>query len=126
MKKKLNRTKYLFVAASSLIAASAFPSYALADSLVTASSPGGLVIVNEANGNIWHCTPLISGSSFDPLGQCARIGLISTTSLSGNARINMGTNTTAFVTNSQTAVVVQCSLMASSSGTPLGKCKRIL
>ena len=80
----------------------------------------GAVIVNQLNGNITLCSDVVLSNGY-PIGQCVFLGKISTTSLSGNAQVNVA-GSVAFITNLATGIMVECSLAINASGIPFGFC----
>ena len=106
---------------TSFCASVAFSGIAFSAPFVVVITDGGEVLVNLANGNINYCAAL-TYTNGTPYGQCVRIGVISTASLSGNVQI-LAKGAVAFITNSATGLVVECSLMNSANnGTPYGTC----
>jgi len=103
---------------------------AAATPLVQATGPDGTVILNTQSGNITACasaTELLllnypPYQEITPIGNCAKIGAISTASLSGNGFVSASYSTAynnvvngsplvygvAFVGNLETGVVLEC------------------
>ncbi|HEY2495468.1 MAG TPA: beta-propeller fold lactonase family protein [Candidatus Angelobacter sp.] len=87
------------------------------------STVNGVAIVDQHSGTITHCTAVVGSTGVTPLGQCAKLG---------SAPFSIGSNfplasaqTSAFVINSLTGAVVQCSMTENGQGTPIGECSEI-
>jgi hypothetical protein len=106
------------------------PSQQSASYLKRGVSPVGLVLLSEHTGIIYACAATTSasalasppGDAIHPIGKCAEIGAIPTTTLSGNGFVSMSFNGTfnigtigvgipygvAFVGNLATGYIAQC------------------
>lgn len=129
MSKQIVRKEPLAWAVSiALVLSVIFPVQANA-AYITASNTYGTLFLNESNGKISFCGAVLSGTTV--AGTCTQVGTISTTSLSGNAQINMfgsgscvnlicGTNAT--VVNKATGVVVLCPAWRDQNGAAYATC----
>jgi hypothetical protein len=106
-------------------------SCACAANYISAANQVGMVVVNEANGNITYCNGLFKLSNFNMMGRCRKIGIIPTESLPGNVTITLPQSTSlnkyfgsnAFIINTATGVVVMCPAFSNgSSGAQVGSC----
>jgi hypothetical protein len=86
---------------------------------VAAANANSILLINNANGDIIQCGGLVSGSS--PIGACAGIGVISSTSFSGHVQVNL-VNNIAFITDTGIGVVAECSVLINANGAPTGRC----
>lgn len=115
--------KFKAIIVSAIIGAGAAAPAIAAPVYVQAEGEWGVLLVNQVNGNINYCVGL-QNSNGTPIGKCARIGAISSASLSGNVQISIpGTNySVALITNTATGAVVECSLVYAATGVPTGTC----
>jgi hypothetical protein len=90
--------------------------------LLFAVAPSGIVTLNLSTGAINYCVAFSNLSSGTPIGKCQKLGAISPTGLSGNARLD-ATNGHAFVTNTATGLITECYLgFYTNNGAPFGSC----
>lgn len=123
----MNKTHRAFigscVTAVAMMVGLLLPGTSAAASSYVQSTGHAVVVVNQVNGNIIYCVSLVPGGGGAPVGECRRIGTISTASLAGNVQISVA-QSEAFITNLETGVMVQCSLV-SSGGVPIGSCRAV-
>jgi probable HAF family extracellular repeat protein len=91
--------------------------------LRVANGAPGIVYLNEQSGAITFCPAAVSSGL--PISKCLKIGSIATTNLAGNGSVVI-VATAAFVTNSGSKIVAECSLdWYAATGLPYGSCVTI-
>jgi hypothetical protein len=92
-----------------------------APAYVQASTPNGVILVKKATGEIIYC-PGLSTSGGSPTGSCGSLGTLPSALNTADLQINAG-GTSVFLTNLATGASLQCSLLISSYGSPVGNCR---
>jgi hypothetical protein len=90
---------------------------------LVAVASNGIVTLNVSTGAVNFCVGFTYLNTGVPFGKCKKLGAIVSTGLTGNARLDITSNSHAFITNVSTGAVLICYLGFDTwSGIPTGSC----